>query len=103
VEHRARGKIHHLVLFASKSFISAQLFFSGFNSFSTILSGVILFFYILLFMIVPLACIVEPEHKSVNDNEAKKSYKVMIFSEKTEILDKFSDGMIAATVCLTFC
>jgi hypothetical protein len=32
VEHRARVKIHHLVLFAAKDFTSAQLFFSGFNS-----------------------------------------------------------------------
>jgi hypothetical protein len=36
VEHRARVKIHHLVLFAAKAFTSAQLFFSGFNSFSTV-------------------------------------------------------------------
>jgi hypothetical protein len=36
VEHRARVKVCHLVLFAAKAFTSAQLFFSGFNSFSTV-------------------------------------------------------------------
>jgi hypothetical protein len=31
VEHRARVKIRHLVLFAAKVFTSTQLFFSGFH------------------------------------------------------------------------
>jgi hypothetical protein len=42
VEHRARVKICHLVLFAAKAFTSAQLFFSGFNSFSTVRRHVVL-------------------------------------------------------------
>jgi hypothetical protein len=41
-EHRARAKVHHLVLFAAKSFTSVQLFFSGFNSFSTVCHHVVL-------------------------------------------------------------
>jgi len=35
-EHRAGVKVLHLVLFAAKPFISAHLFFSGLNSFSTV-------------------------------------------------------------------
>jgi hypothetical protein len=39
VEHRARVKIRHLVLFAAKAFTSAQLFFSGFNSYQKVVSS----------------------------------------------------------------
>jgi hypothetical protein len=35
-------KIRHLVLFAAKAFTSAQLSFSGFNSFSTVRRHVVL-------------------------------------------------------------
>jgi hypothetical protein len=42
VEHRARVKVRHLVLFAAKAFTSAQLFFCGFNSFSTVHRHVVL-------------------------------------------------------------
>jgi hypothetical protein len=42
VEHRARVKIRHLVLFAAKAFSSAQLFFSGFNSLNTVRRHVVL-------------------------------------------------------------
>jgi hypothetical protein len=35
-------KIRHLVLFAAKAFTSAQLFFSGFNLFSTVRRHVVL-------------------------------------------------------------
>jgi hypothetical protein len=42
VEHRARVKIRHLVLFAAKAFTLSQLFFSGFNSFSTVHRHVVL-------------------------------------------------------------
>jgi hypothetical protein len=42
VEDKARVKIHYLVLFAAKAFTSAQLFFCGFNSFSTVHRHVVL-------------------------------------------------------------
>jgi hypothetical protein len=42
VEHRAQVKIRHQVLFAAKAFTSAQLFFSGFNSSSTVCRHVVL-------------------------------------------------------------
>jgi hypothetical protein len=35
-------KVHHLVLFAAMAFTSARLFFSGFNSFTTVLCHVVL-------------------------------------------------------------
>jgi hypothetical protein len=39
VEHSARVKIRYLVLFAAKAFISAQLFFSGINSYQKVVSS----------------------------------------------------------------
>jgi hypothetical protein len=44
VEHMARVKVHHLFLFTVKAFTSAQVFFSGFNSFSTVCHHVVLGF-----------------------------------------------------------
>jgi hypothetical protein len=42
VEHRARVKVRHLVLFAAKASTSVQLFFCDFNTFSTVRRHVVL-------------------------------------------------------------
>jgi hypothetical protein len=42
VEHRAEVRVSHLVLFAANTFASAQLFFFGFNLFSTVSRRVVL-------------------------------------------------------------
>jgi hypothetical protein len=53
-------------------------------------------------MILPLDSIMESKRKCKSDNEAKKSFKVMIPDEKIKILDKLRGGMSAAAVGLTF-
>jgi hypothetical protein len=63
---------------------------------------VVLFSRILLFMILPLDSIMESKRKSKSDNEVKKSCKVMTLDEKIKILDKLRGGMSAAEVGLTF-
>jgi hypothetical protein len=63
---------------------------------------VVLFSRVLLFMILPLDSIVESKRKCKSDNEAKKSCKVMVPDEKIKILDKLRSGMSAAAVGLAF-
>jgi hypothetical protein len=63
---------------------------------------VVLFSRILLFMILPLNSTMETKRKCKSDNEVKKSCKVMTLDEKIKILDKLRGGMSAAAVGLTF-
>jgi hypothetical protein len=63
---------------------------------------VVLFSRILLFMILPLDSIMESKRKCKSDNKVKKSCKVMTLDEKIKILDKLRCGMSAAAVGLTF-
>jgi hypothetical protein len=42
------------------------------------------------------------KRKCKSDNEAKKSFKVMVPDEKIKILDKLRGGMSAAVVGLAF-
>jgi hypothetical protein len=63
---------------------------------------VVLFSRILLFMILSLDSIMESKRKCKSDNEAKKSCKVVTLDEKIKILDKLRGGMSAAAVGLTF-
>jgi hypothetical protein len=53
-------------------------------------------------MILPLDSIMESKCKCKRDNEAKKSCKIMILDEKTNILNELHGDMSAAAVGLTF-
>jgi hypothetical protein len=66
------------------------------------LTCVILFFHILLFMILPFDSIMDSKCKCKHDSEAKKSCKIMTLDEKLKILDKLCGSMNAAAVGLTF-
>jgi hypothetical protein len=63
---------------------------------------VVLFSRILLFMILPLDSIMESKSKCKSSNEGKKSCKVMTLDDKIKILDKLRGGMSAAAVALAF-
>jgi hypothetical protein len=53
-------------------------------------------------MILPLDSKMELKHKCKNDNEAKKSCKVMTLDEKIKILDKLRGDMRAPAVGIKF-
>jgi hypothetical protein len=61
---------------------------------------VVLFSRILLFMILPLDSTMESKHKCESHNEAKKV--MMTLDKKIKILGKLHGSMNTATVALTF-
>jgi hypothetical protein len=67
-----------------------------------VVTCVVLFSRILLFIILFLDSITESKRKCKSDNEAKKSCKVMTPDEKIKILDMLRGGMSAAAVGPTF-
>jgi hypothetical protein len=62
---------------------------------------VVLFSRILLFVMLPLDSIMESKLKCKTDNKAK-SCEGMTLDEKIKILDKLRSGMSASAVGLTF-
>jgi hypothetical protein len=66
------------------------------------LTCVVLFSRILLFVVLPLDSIMESKRKCKSDNTAEKSCKVMTLDEEILILGKLRGGMSTAAVGITF-
>jgi hypothetical protein len=62
------------------------------------LSCIVLSSHVLLFMTLPLDSIMKSKYKCSSDNEANKSFKVMMPDEKIQILDKLCSCMNTAAV-----
>jgi hypothetical protein len=62
------------------------------------LTCVVLFSRILLFVVLPLDSIMESKRKCKSDNTAKKSCKVITLDDKIKFLGKLRGGMSAAAV-----